>query len=204
VAAVLVLSVFFAWRWACRHWRLPCPSIFGWALESRFYQRISGTSATLDRMSLKPGQRILEIGPGPGRLLIPAAVRVRPGGEVVGIDIQSGMIERLTKRAEQAGCENLKPVLGDATQPHVEADSFDLVFLVTTLGEIPNRAAALRECYNALKPGGTLSITEIFGDPHYQSRSTVSRLAEHAGFLPESVLGHWWFYTANFLKPRTD
>jgi hypothetical protein len=76
-------------------------------------------------------------------------------------------------------------------------------FLVTTLGEIPDRAAAVRESYKALKPGGSLSITEIFSDPHYQSRSTVKRYAEEAGFLFRSVWGHWWFFTATFTKPAS-
>jgi ubiquinone/menaquinone biosynthesis C-methylase UbiE len=87
-------------------------------------------------MSLQAGQRILEIGPGPGRLLIPAAERVLPDGEAVGIDIQPGMIERLKQRAKKAGLTNLTAIVGDATEPHVDEASFDLVFLVTTLGEI--------------------------------------------------------------------
>ena len=93
VAAVVV--VFVGWRWASRVWSLPCPSLVGWALESGCYVRITGTEKTLERIGLKPGQRVLEVGPGPGRLLIPAARRVFPGGEVVGIDIQPGMVERL-------------------------------------------------------------------------------------------------------------
>jgi ubiquinone/menaquinone biosynthesis C-methylase UbiE len=129
---------------------------------------------------------------------------VLPGGEAVGIDIQPGMIERLRKRAEEAGSENLTAILGDATKSHVDAGSFDLVFLVTTLGEIPDRGAALQECFRALKPGGILSVTEIFGDPHYQSRVTVARLAAEAGFVTESVLGQWWFFTANFVKPKSS
>ena len=112
----------------------------------------------------------------------------------------SELIARLRNRADEAGISNLTAILGDATQPHVDEMSFDLVFLVTTLGEIPDRAAALAEGYRALKPNGTLSITEIFGDPHYQSRSTVKRLADQAGFHFRSFQGHWWFYTANFTK----
>jgi ubiquinone/menaquinone biosynthesis C-methylase UbiE len=195
------ILVFLGWRWASRNWQLPCPSLFGWALESQFYQRVSGTTTTLDRLKLRPGQRILEIGPGPGRLLIPAARLIEPGGDAVGIDIQQGMIDRLTQRAEDAGVTNLTAILGDATKPHVDEASFDLVFLVTTLGEITNRAAVLAQSYKALKAGGVLSITEIFPDPHYQSRSTVKRLAETAGFQLRSIEGHWWFYTANFVKP---
>src|SRR5579871_6654615 len=89
-----VIMIFVGWRWASRVWSLPCPSLVAWALESPFYGRITGTTKTIDRIGLKPGQRVLEIGPGPGRLLIPAAQRVLPGGEVVGIDIQPGMIAR--------------------------------------------------------------------------------------------------------------
>jgi len=39
------------------------------------------------------------------------------------------------------------------------------------------------------------------GDPHYQSKRTVTRLAEDAGLIPATAQGHWWFYTANFVKP---
>jgi ubiquinone/menaquinone biosynthesis C-methylase UbiE len=172
-----------------------------WSLESSFLQKFNGTRITLERLELKPGQRVLEIGPGPGRLLIPAAKRVMPGGEAVGIDIQPGMIQRLTSRARAAGITNLSAILGDATQPHVPEASFDLVFLCAALGEIPDRSAALAQCFRALKPRGVLSITEMFGDPHYQSRSTLERLTQAAGFRTQSVRGGRWLFTADFIKP---
>jgi ubiquinone/menaquinone biosynthesis C-methylase UbiE len=199
--AVAFVALNLGWRWASRRWSLPCPSFLAWSLESPFFQRFNGTRIVLDRLGLRPGDRVLEIGPGPGRLLIPAAGRVLPGGEAVGIDIQPAMIERLKVRAARSGVTNLEAILGDASQPHVPEASFHLVFLSAALGEIPDRAAALAQCYRALKPGGVLSITEMFGDPHYQSRSVVRRLAEGAGFRPGSVRGRWWLYTAEFIKP---
>ena len=162
--------------------------------------RVLGTQTTLDRIGPQPGQRVLEVGPGPGRLLIPAARRVLPGGEVVGLDIQPGMIERLKARAAQAGASNLTPILGDATQSHFPPNHFDVIYFCTVLGETPDRAVALRQCYAALKPGGLLSITEIFPDPHYQSRTTVKRLAESVGFRLQALHGSWYFFTANFVK----
>ncbi len=192
------------WRWASRRRSLPCPTWLAASLESPLMDWLAGTQTTLDRLGLQPGQRVLEIGPGPGRLLIPAARRVLPGGEAVGLDIQSGMIERLKVRATQAGIPNLKAILGDATQPHVPPESFDVVYLCTVLGEIPDRAAALRQCYLTLKPGGLLSVTEIFPDPHYQSRATVRRLAGEAGFRLREMHGPWSFFTANFLKPTGE
>jgi SAM-dependent methyltransferase len=200
VVAAVVL-IFIAWRWASRVWSLPCPSLVSWALESPIYARITGTETTLARFDLRPGKRVLEIGPGPGRLLLPAAQRVLPGGEVVGIDIQPGMITRLQQRAQAAGITNLTAILGDATQPVVPEASFDLAFLVTTLGEIPDRLAALAQCFRALKPGGVLSVTELLPDPHYQSRATVRRLAEAAGFRLRSIEGGRWHFTASFAKP---
>ncbi len=187
------------WRWASRIWSLPCPSVTAFRFDNPMIRGV--TRRTLDRLGLRPGQKILEIGPGPGRLLIPAARRIRPEGQAVGIDIQKGMIDRLEAAAKRAGVTNLTAILGDAAQAHVPEGTFDLVFLCTALGEIPDRAAALHQCYRALRPGGVLSITEIIGDPHYQSRATVQRLAEAAGFQPQSVQGGWWMFTANFVKP---
>ncbi len=197
--SALFVAFNLGWRWASRLWSLPCPSVTAGRFDNPLLRRLTRT--TLDRLEIRPGQRILEIGPGPGRLLIPVAQRVLPGGEAVGIDIQPGMIEQLKVRADRAGVTNLMAILGNATQPHVPEASFDLVFLCTALGEIPDRAAALGQCYRALKPGGVLSITEIIGDPHYQSRSVVQRLAAAAGFRLQSMQGSWWFYTASFLKP---
>ncbi len=197
---VAIIAVSFWWRDASRRRSLPCPTWLASMLDSRWSDALLGTQATLDRIGLQPGQRVLEIGPGPGRLLIPAAKRVLPGGEVIGLDIQPGMIERLKAHAARAGVSNLTTFLGDATQQYFPPNSFDVIFFCTVLGEIPNREAALRQCYTALKPGGILSITEIFPDPHYQSRATVQRLAESAGFRPQAMHGLWYFFTANFVK----
>lgn len=189
------------WRWLSRRQSLPCPTLLAGALEHPLMDKLAGTQTTLDRMGLKPGQRVLEIGPGSGRLLLPAARRVLPGGEVVGLDIQPGMLKRLATRAEQADVPNLTMIQGDVTQAQIPPESFDVVYLCTVLGEIPDREAALRRCYTALKPGGQLSITELFPDPHYQSQSTVQRLARQAGFQLQALYGSWYFFTANFIKP---
>ena len=188
------------WRKASRHRSLPCPTWFAWSLENPLIDRLIGTQTTIDRIGLRSGQRVLEVGPGPGRLLIPVARRVLPGGDVVGLDIQPEMIERLKVRTAQAGVSNLTAVLGDATRSHFPPDSFDIVYLCTVLGEIPAREAALQKCHDALKPDGILSITEIFPDPHYQSRAVVKRLAETAGFRLSVMQGDWYFFTANFVK----
>lgn len=73
--------------------------------------------------------------------------------------------------------------------------------MVTVLGEIPDREKALKEISAALKPGGIFSVTETVFDPHFQRRSTVSRLACEAGLAPTESFGNWMSFTMNFRKP---
>jgi arsenite methyltransferase len=197
--AVAYLAVNLGWRWASRRTPLPCPSSLAWSLQGGFVDWWAATQRTLDRIEPHPGNRVLEVGPGPGRLLVPAAARVLPGGEVVGLDVQQGMIDRLNKRA--ATIPNITTLLGNAEDMPLESNSFDVVYLAMVLGEIPKRSAALAECHRVLKPGGRLSITEMLADPHFQSQTTVARLAGDAGFEPRLVVGRWYSFTANFIKP---
>jgi ubiquinone/menaquinone biosynthesis C-methylase UbiE len=196
---IALVGLNLAWRWASRRVALPCPSSLAWLLEG---PTAVFTETQLARMDLRPGQRVLEVGPGPGRLLIPAARRVLPGGEVVGLELQRAMAERLENRAASEGIDNYSIVLGDAQEAHFEPESFDVVFMVTVLGEIPDREAALRHCHRALKPGGLFHNTEIVGDPHYQRKDEVVRLAESVGFRFRKVQGPWWHFTATFSKEQ--
>lgn len=189
-----------AWRRASRSAVIPTPAWLGRIFEGSLPDALFRTQKTLDRIGLRPGQRVLEVGPGPGRLLIPAAGRVLPGGEVVGLDMQAGMVRRLMERARRAGTTNLSARVGDAVLQYFAPETFDVVYMVTVLGEIPDRHAALMQCYRVLKPGGRLSITEIFPDPHFQPLDTVKSLAQTAGFQFDGSEGGWNFFTANFSK----
>lgn len=199
LAGVAVAAV--GWRLAARRRSLPCPAALSWLVEGPMADRLLGTRETLERLDLRPGQRVLEVGPGPGRLLIPAARRVLPGGEAVGLDIQPGMVERLRERARAAGVANLAAVVGDAAAEHFPPGSFDVAYLATVLGEIPDREGALRRVHAALRPGGALLVTEVLPDPHYQSRAEVRRLGEAAGFRWQASFGSPVRHTATFRRP---
>ncbi|MBI3838227.1 MAG: methyltransferase domain-containing protein [Planctomycetia bacterium] len=201
VVVGLFLALHFAWRYASRRWSLPCPTLLSWAVDGPLVDAVAGTDLTLDRMGLRPGMTVVEIGPGPGRLLLRAAVRVLPGGKAIGVEIQQGMIDKLRRKLLRDDPGNVEMIRADATQQVLPIQSADLVFLCTVLGEIPDRIAALRNCFEALKPGGRLSVTENIFDPHYQSRSKVRQLTEQVGFESESLDGNWRMYTANFRKP---
>lgn len=189
------------WRWASRRHQLPCPARLAWLLDNPLTEAIAGTQATLDRIGLQPGEYVLDAGSGPERLAVPAARRVGPAGHVVALDLQPSMLARLQARVVAAGAGNVSLRQGDiARDTSLPPVTFDRAWLVTVLGEIPDRETALRNLWRVLKPGGTLSVTEIFPDPHYQSRRTVLRLCRQAGFTPTRYYGSPLAFTQNFVK----
>jgi ubiquinone/menaquinone biosynthesis C-methylase UbiE len=204
LAAVLLAIVLlnFVWRWASRRWSLPCPSLLSWMVDGPIADALAGTGRTLDQLRLKPGMTIVEIGPGPGRLLVPAARRILPDGKAIGVEVQQGMIDKLKGKLASDDPGNVLVLHADATHRVLPSATADLVYLCTVLGEIPDRGKALENCFDALRPGGRLAITEIIGDPHYQSRTKVRQLAEQVGFQFEGLHGSWRMYTATFRRPE--
>ncbi len=199
LAAVIALSI--AWRFGARVFSLPCPAVFAWVLENDFMERRGGSAAVVERLGLQPGMRVADVGCGPGRLTLPIAGRVAPSGEVVALDLQLRMIERLERRLRERNVTNVRVVHGGAGDGKLPQDYFDRAILVTVLGEIPDRLRALKEIRSSLKPGGFLSITEILPDPHYQRLSTVRHLAEAAGFRIGDSIGSLFSFTIHLYRP---
>ncbi len=163
-------------------------------------EAVAGSRTLLERAGLAPGMRVLDAGCGPGRLTIPAAERVGPEGEVVALDVQTAMLDRLSERILSRGLTNVRLVLGGIGEGLLEQDAFDRAFLVTVLGEVPDRERAVRELYGSLRPGGVLSVTEVLPDPHYQSQASLRRLGEVCGFRVGQTFGTALVYTLNLVK----
>jgi ubiquinone/menaquinone biosynthesis C-methylase UbiE len=197
-----MLATALVWRHAVRRFVLPCPTRFAWALENPVMERVAGSAALLDRAEVRRGMRVLDAGCGPGRLTIPAARQVGEAGEVIGVDSQAGMLRMLEERLQQHHVTNVRLRHGELGGGTIEPGHYDRVLLVTVLGEIRDRRAALVELATALKPGGLLSITEVRLDPHYQRPRVVRRLAAEAGLEPAGFFGGLLAYTANFAKPE--
>ncbi|MCX6025229.1 MAG: class I SAM-dependent methyltransferase [Chloroflexi bacterium] len=197
LAVGLVLGVaMFSWRTLSRMRALPCPPWLMWLLENPFARRRTYTPM-LERLALSPGLHVLDVGCGYGRLSIPIARLVLPRGEVVGADIQEGMLWMARERAQKSGLANLTLRRAGAGEGLLEPGRYDRALMVTVLGEIPRQAEALQEVRNALKPGGFLSVTELLPDPHYQPVGTVRRLAHAAGFGELAYFGNVLGYTLN-------
>lgn len=106
---------------------------------------------TLALLKLKAGEKVLDIGSGPGFLVAEMAPCVESGGHVRGIDISAVMIERSTQR-------NTLPWVdfrvGDATQLPEEDQSFDVVVSTQVAEYVPDINGFCAEAFRVLRPGG--------------------------------------------------
>jgi 2-polyprenyl-3-methyl-5-hydroxy-6-metoxy-1,4-benzoquinol methylase len=193
---------FIVWRLSSRRSSLPCPSWLSWMVElDNPFAKSQNARSIVGRLGVKPGMTVLDAGCGPGRLTVPLAQAVGPQGEVAAVDMQSGMLERARAKAQAAGLANItwhELAIGPGT---LGVERYDRAVLVTVLGEIPDRQAAISELYRVLKPGGFLSVTEIIFDPHYQRRVSVVALANAAGFREKAFYGNALAFTLHLEKP---
>lgn len=179
----------------------PMSPALRWALR---LPRGPHTPAYLLRtLGPRPGERILEVGPGDGVHTLPVARALTPGGCLDVIDIQQQMLGILARQIQSAGIANVREVQADAQALPYADHSFDGAFLITVLGEIPSPATALQELRRVLKPGGRLVIGEIVADPDFVSLASLIEQVQTAGFRFDRTWGFSFAYLARFDVAQT-
>jgi SAM-dependent methyltransferase len=198
LAFVVIVAICLVWRYAS----LPCPWWMVPVLENPYFEVVAGAELLMDRAGIRAGMSVLDAGCGPGRLTVPISRRVGEAGRVVALDRQPRMLARLRRRIGEQGLGNIEVMLGGLGEGLLPADRFDVALLVTVLGEIPDKVAALREIRSALHGGGVLSVTEVLPDPHYQTLARVRALAAEAGLAEERLFEGRAGYTLNLVRDR--
>lgn len=189
-----------------RFYAFSPPAFMGFLLDSDFRKKLQPPDKLIKRSGIKEGMHILEVGCGSGAFTILAARASGIKGEVYALDIQPRMLMQLKKklsRPENRDIKNIKLVEGDAHKLPFNDNSFDVVYTVTVLQELPDRNRALKEMKRVLKPGGILAVSEFLPDPDYPLKSTTIRLGEEAGFIRDKVEGNLWNYTVRFKAQKS-
>ncbi len=126
------------------------------ALHTRFGTNpVSWARWVFDQMHLAPGQRILEVGAGPGTLWQQNLERVPPGCDITLTDFSAGMVEQA--RANLRGTHphfNIRQANAE-TLPFADG-AYDIVIANHMLYHVPDIPRALGEFRRVLEPGGRL------------------------------------------------
>ena len=139
---------------------------------------------------LRQGQKVLEVGCGPGFFTIPAAKIVGEEGLIYAIDVNPFAIRRVKNKIAKERLRNVKPSLTNASNTGLPESSIDLAFLFGLRYVAGGLGNVLSEMYRILKPGGLLSFEKPRG-----SGEELIQEVERAGFSFVDRRGRIFLFT---------
>ena len=177
------------------------PHQLSWLIDNPLRRLIIRPETLADRLPLTPSSRSLELGPGSGYFSAELARRI-PAGRLELLDLQPQMLAKARRRLDRLACSNVGYAAADACGqlPYEEAN-FDLVLLVTVIGELSDPGTALAGLQRVLRSGGTLAVHEHLPDPDFVGFARLRRIVEAQGFRFMRRWGRGWNFTASFERP---
>ena len=146
-----------------------------------------------DALACASGDRVIDVGCGPGFYVAELRDVVGPSGRIVGIDTSTAMLAVAARRS--AGCDWVEFREAPATALPVESASFDRAFSVQVLEYVADVPAALAELHRVLRPGGRAVVWDV-------DWSTLSWHSRDPGRMAR-VLELWDRHLAHPALPRT-
>lgn len=114
---------------------------------------------TVERIKLRPGERVLDVCSGSGGSALPAAEIVGLNGQVIAVDLAERLIALAQAKAEAGNLKNIEFRVADMLELGYPDASFDAVVCVFGIFFVPDMSAAVKELWRLVRPGGRLAIT---------------------------------------------
>jgi SAM-dependent methyltransferase len=114
----------------------------------------------LDRLELREGARVLDLGCGPGFALDALRARAGERGEVIGLDESTTWQAAVEERIAERKWRNVRFVLGRAEALATDARGFDLIFSRWMFSFVRDPLALVERLARSLAPGGQLAIQD--------------------------------------------
>jgi arsenite methyltransferase len=150
--------------------------------------------ATRRALAVRPGERVLDVGSGPGFLAAEIAEDAGGEGGVHGVDPSESMLALARRRTAGAGAAPLEFVTGGATELPFADASFDAVVSTQVLEYVEDVASALAEARRVLRPGGRLLVLDTDWDAIVWHSNEPERMRR--------VLAAWTEHLADPHLPR--
>ncbi len=142
---------------------------------------------TYQRMRIQPGQKVLDVGCGPGTDTIPLAQQVGSLGQVVGVDSDAEMIAEADQRALKAGVSSrVKHQRSDASALPLDSNYFDACRSERMFQHLAEPAKALSELARVTRSGGWIVVL----DPDWGSLSLDANDVESERILARAIAEH--------------
>ena len=175
------------------------PHELAFLLDSPIRKLILSPNKLAERLHLSTDSIVLEIGSGPGYFSTEVAKRI-PDGNLIFFDIQTEMLKKSLQKLEREKIRNANAVKGNAITLPFNNLVFDLVFLVTVLGEVTDPKKCINSINKVLRVGGILSITEMQGDPDVLSENEINQIVRRCGFEYLEKFTSFKGFTINYKK----
>ncbi len=166
----------------------------GWMawLYALSHRNPASNRAVVELARLEPGDRVLDIGCGPGAAVRGAAARL-PAGHAAGVDPSPQMIRIATRRSRRLA--NVSFTVAGAEQLPFGGESFDVAWTVQAMHHWLDRSAGLAEVLRVLVPGARFLVVEQLdgGKPWGISPAEVEEVAaalRAAGFGGVDTIQH--------------
>jgi demethylmenaquinone methyltransferase / 2-methoxy-6-polyprenyl-1,4-benzoquinol methylase len=114
-----------------------------------------------DLAALSPGERALDVASGTGDLALELALRVAPGGEVVGTDFSERMLELARAKAGDRGLAGVRFSWANALELPFADGEFDAATVGFGARNFTDLEQGLREMARVVRPGGRVVVLEI-------------------------------------------
>jgi len=122
--------------------------------------RTAENSAAYLLPHLADGQRLLDVGCGPGTLTVDLAGRVGPNGSVVGIDLSAAVVQEAAAHATAQAAGNVTFRTGDFRRLEELEGSFDVVHAHQVLQHLRDPVGALAAMGRLARPGGIVAVRD--------------------------------------------
>ena len=119
------------------------------------------TDVMIDALKFREGEIVADIGCGSGYISRRIAKKIGATGIVYGVDIQQEMLDLLAKRMAMFRIGNVKPIMGDVTDPKLPPESCDTMIMVDVYHEFDQPYEMTTNMVKALKKGGRIVFVEF-------------------------------------------